>query len=411
LNNQTLNNKTNPAIGFIFITLLIDITGWGIIIPVMPKLINELTGRPVNDLAALGGWMVAAYAGMQFIFSPILGGLSDRYGRRPVLLISLAGFAADYLFQALAPGIGWLFLGRVIAGITGASITTASAYIADVSPPEKKAQNFGLIGAAFGIGFILGPLIGGFSSKLGTRAPFYVAAGITFLNFLYGYFVLPESLGKENRRPFDWRRANPIGSLKQLRKYPVVSGLAISLTFLYIASHAVQSNWSFYTMFRFGWGETMVGISLAVVGVLVGAVQGGLIRVVIPRMGQTRAVYWGLALYLVGMLLFAMASQGWMMFAFLVPYCLGGICGPSMQGIMSGQVPPNEQGELQGALTGLMSLTAIAGPAVMTNLFSYFSSAKAPFYLPAMPFYAGAVCLVIGLAIAHKTLSRHAAPA
>lgn len=403
-------NKGKSAIGFIFITLVIDITGWGIIIPVMPKLIQQLTGKPLTDVATVGGWMLFAYSAMQFLFSPILGGLSDKYGRRPVILLSLAGFAADYLFQAMAPGIVWLFAGRILAGITGASITTASAYIADISTPEKRAQNFGLIGAAFGIGFVLGPLIGGLCSKLGTRAPFYVAAGITFLNFLYGYFILPESLSKENRRPFNWKRANPIGSLKQLRKYPTVTNLSIALTLLYLASHAVQSNWSFYTMFKFGWTETMVGVSLAVVGLLVGAVQGGLIRVLIPKIGQFKAVYTGLLLYLVGMVLFASATQGWMMFLFLVPYCLGGICGPAMQGIMTGEVPPNEQGELQGALTSLMSLTSIIGPLVMTNLFSYFSSNKAPIYLPGAPFYAGALFLLAAFIVAYKIL-RHKAPA
>jgi MFS transporter, DHA1 family, tetracycline resistance protein len=397
------------ALGFIFITLVIDITGWGIIIPVMPKLMQQLTGQPLTDVATIGGWMLFAYSAMQFLFSPILGGLSDKYGRRPIILLSLAGFAADYLFQALAPGIGWLFVGRILAGITGASITTASAYIADVSTPEKRAQNFGLIGAAFGIGFVLGPLIGGLCSKLGTRAPFYVAAGITFLNFLYGYFVLPESLSKENRRAFSWRRANPIGSLRQLRKYPVITGLATALTLLYIASHAVQSNWSFYTMYKFGWTETMVGISLAVVGLLVGAVQGGLIRYLVPKIGQKNAVYAGLLLYLLGMLLFSAAGQGWMMFVFLVPYCLGGIAGPSMQGIMSNAVPPNEQGELQGALTSLMSLTSIIGPLIMTHLFSYFSGPKAPVYLPGAPFYAGALFLMAAFGVAYKTLSRVAA--
>jgi MFS transporter, DHA1 family, tetracycline resistance protein len=403
--------QRNAALGFIFVTLLIDITGWGIIIPVMPNLMQQLTGRSVNEVAAIGGWMLLAYAVMQFFFSPVLGGLSDRFGRRPVLLLSLAGFAADYLFQALAPTLGWLFVGRLLAGITGASITTASAYIADVSTPEKKAQNFGLIGVAFGVGFILGPLIGGLCSKLGTRAPFYVAAGITFLNFLYGYFFLPESLSKENRRAFSWKRANPVGSLLQLAKNPILIGLSIALTLLYIASHAVQSNWSYYTMFRFGWSETMVGTSLAVVGLLVAAVQGGLIRYVVPKIGQQRAVYIGLLMYLVGMLLFAQAWQGWMMFAFLVPYCLGGISGPSMQGLMSSQVAANEQGELQGAVTSLMSLTAIVGPPIMTNLFGYFSSGKAPVYLPGMPFYAGGLFLLAALIVAYKTLSRHGAHA
>ncbi len=405
-----MKEKRSAALGFIFVTVLIDVIGWGIIIPVMPELIQQLTGRPLNDAATIGGWLLFAYASMQFFFSPILGGLSDKYGRRPILLFALFGFGADYLFQAFAPTIQWLFVGRIIAGITGASISTASAYIADVSTPEKRAQNFGLIGAAFGMGFIIGPLIGGFCSEFGARVPFYVAAGFTFLNFIYGYFVLPESLLKENRRAFCWGRANPLGTLRQLRKYPVVSGLSVSLLLLYIASHAVQSNWSYYTMHKFKWDAKMVGISLGAVGVLVGVVQGGLIRFVIPKIGQTRAVYAGLLLYMIGMLLFGMSTQGWMMFVFLVPYCLGGISGPSMQGIMSSQVPPDAQGELQGALTSLMSLTAIIGPLVMTNLFAYFSdlTVKDRLYLPGAPFYAGAILILIGFVVAVRSLRRFA---
>jgi MFS transporter, DHA1 family, tetracycline resistance protein len=402
--------RRNAALGFIFITVLVDVIGWGIIIPVMPKLVQQLTGRDLNDSSTIGGWLLFAYAIMQFLFSPVLGGLSDKYGRRPVLLFALLGFGADYLFQALAPTIQWLFVGRIIAGITGASFTTASAYIADVSTPEKRAQNFGLIGAAFGIGFIVGPMIGGFCSDFGPRVPFYVAAVFTFLNFLYGYFVLPESLLKENRRSFSWKRANPLGTLRQLRKYPVVAGLSVSLLLLYIASHAVQSNWSYYTMFKFTWDAKMVGISLGAIGLLVGAVQGGLIRIIIPKIGQIKAVYIGLLLYMTGMIFFGVASQGWMMFAILVPYCMGGICGPSMQGIMSSQVPPDAQGELQGALTSLMSLSAIIGPVFMTNLFSYYSTKTAKhIYLPGAPFFAGAILVLLGLLYALRSLRRYVA--
>ncbi len=401
--------KRNAALGFIFITLLIDVTGWGIIIPVTPDLVQQLTGRPVNEASTIGGWLLFAYAVMQFIWSPILGGLSDKYGRRPVLLFALFGFGADYIFQAMAPTIQWLFVGRLIAGITGASFTTAAAYIADISEPEKRAQNFGLIGAAFGIGFIVGPLIGGLCSKFGPRVPFYVAAALTFLNFLYGYFVLPESLTKENRRPFDWKRANPVGALQKLGKSPVLVGLSLSLMLLYIAAHAVQSNWNYYTIFMFKWDATMVGISLGVVGLLVGLVQGVLIRIIIPKIGQVKAVYIGLLLYMLGMLLFASAYEGWMMFAFLIPYCMGGISGPSLQGIMSNQVPPSEQGELQGALTSMMSLTSIIGPVIMTNLFAYFTKPAAPVYLPGAPFYMGALLILAAVLISVRTLRIYAA--
>src|SRR5262245_7177289 len=285
------------AIGFIFITLLIDVMGWGLIIPVMPKLIAQLENIPINEASSYGAWLLFAYAVTQFLFAPVIGNLSDKYGRRPVLLASLLGFGVDYLFLALAPAYGWLFLGRVIAGITGASFTTASAYIADISTAETRTKNFGLIGAAFGLGFIIGPALGGLLSGLGIRAPFYAAAGLCLLNTLYGYFVLPESLSKENRRNFHWKRANPVGSLQLLKRYPAIGGLAISFFLIYIAAQSVQANWNFFTIYRFNWSEKMVGISLAVVGVLVGAVQGGLTRVVNPKLGNEKSIYLGLILY------------------------------------------------------------------------------------------------------------------
>jgi MFS transporter, DHA1 family, tetracycline resistance protein len=392
------------AIGFIFITLLIDITGLGLIIPVVPKLIQELSGGNISQASEYGGWLTFTFAIMQFLFSPVLGGLSDQYGRRPVLLFALLGFALDYLFLSFAPSLAWLFIGRAIAGITGASITTATAYIADISTNENRAQNFGMIGAAFGLGFIIGPVIGGLLGSLGARVPFMVAAGLTFINFLYGYFVLPESLAKENRRHFQWSRANPVGSLKQLQKYPALSGLVVSFILIYLASHAVQSNWSFFSIEKFGWSEKMIGISLGVVGVLVSLVQGLLIRFINPRLGNEKSVYTGLLLYSTGLFLFAFASQSWMMFVFLIPYCLGGIAGPAIQSIMSSSVPANEQGELQGALTGLISLTSIAGPPMMTGLFAYFTKPSAPFHFSGAAFLLGAVLMLASAGIAYHTL-------
>ena len=396
-----------PALSFIFITLLIDVIGFGIIIPVVPKLIMELTGGGMSDASVYGGWLMFAFAAMQFVFSPILGGLSDQFGRRPVILISLFGFGLDYILVALAPSIGWLFVGRIFAGITGASFTTASAYIADVSTPEKRAQNFGMIGAAFGLGFIIGPVIGGILGQYGARVPFYAAAGVTLLNWLYGYFVLPESLSKENRRPFDWKRANPIGSLMHLRKYPVISGLVISLVCIYVAAHAVQSTWSYFTMEKLKWDETMVGYSLGVVGILVSLVQGLLIRYTTPLFGPKKSVYIGLALYTLGLILFAFASQSWLMFVFLVPYCLGGVAGPALQALMSNQVPANEQGELQGALTSLISVTSIVGPPLMTGLFAFYTKPTALVYFPGAPFLAGAVFMLVSLMMAMRTLKRN----
>jgi len=400
-------SSRTSALSFIFVTILIDVIGFGVIIPVTPRLIATLAHEDLVHAAKDGAWLLFTFAIAQFIFSPILGGLSDQFGRRPVLLSSLLGFGLDYLFMAFAPTLPWLFLGRAIAGITGASFTTASAYIADISTPEKRAQNFGMIGAAFGIGFIVGPAMGGLVSQyFGIRAPFVLAAILCFLNLSYGYFILPESLLPENRRPFDWKRANPIGSLLHLRKYPVVSGLVVSLVLIYIGSHAVQSNWGYFTMFRFKWSEATVGGSLAMVGLLVGLVQGLLIRVINPRIGAKNSVYVGMALYSLGMILFAFANQGWMMFLFLVPYCLGGIAGPALQGIISGQVPPNEQGELQGALTSLISVTSIIGPLMMNNLFYFFSKTNTPIFFPGAPFLAGALLFIISTVFAANTL-RH----
>ena len=393
------------AIGFIFITLLIDVTGLGLIIPVVPKLIEDLLHTSnISKVALFGGLLTFSYAIMQFLFAPVLGNLSDKYGRRPVLLFSLLGFGLDYILLAFAPSIGWLFVGRIIAGITGASMTTASAYIADISTPETRAQNFGMIGAAFGLGFIVGPMIGGLLGEMGPRIPFLVAAGLALLNAAYGYFVLPESLDVSNRRAFDWKRANPISSLKNLSRFPAVTGLIVSFFLIYVASHAVQSNWSYFNIEKFKWSPKMIGISLAVVGVLVSLVQGVLVRFVNPKIGNERSVYVGLGLYTIGLILFGLASQSWMMFVFLIPYCLGGISGPGLQAIISGTVPANEQGELQGSLTSIISITSIVGPLVMSNLFAFFTGPIAPFYFPGAPFMLAALLMLLSCFFAYKAL-------
>lgn len=405
-----MSNNRTPAIGFIFVTLLLDVIGFGIIIPVLPKLISSLINGSISDASLHGGWLMFSFAIMQFIFSPVLGNLSDRFGRRPVLLFSLFGFGIDYFILAFAPSIGWLYFGRIFAGITGASFTTASAYIADVSTPEKRAQNFGMIGAAFGLGFIIGPVIGGILGEFGTKIPFIAAGIITLLNWLYGYFILPESLALEHRRKFEWKRANPVGSLLHLKKYPVIAGLVEALVLVYIAAHAVQSSWAFFTIEMFHWSEFLIGMSLATAGLLIAIVQGGLIRILNPKLGNKNSVYLGLLFNALGLILFAFASQGWMMFAILVPYCLGGIAGPALQGIMSTQVPVNEQGELQGALTSLISATSIIGPPLMTNLFSYFTGNSAPFYFPGAPFMLGGLMALIGILISMRSLQHYVQP-
>ncbi|MGA9211801.1 TCR/Tet family MFS transporter [Kaistella sp.] len=400
-------NQKSAAIGFIFITLLIDITGWGIVIPVVPKLIQELVGTSDLSVASrYGGWLSFAYAGMQFIFASVLGGLSDKFGRRPIILFSLLGFSMNFFIQAIAPSIFWLFVGRIFSGVTGASITTASAYIADISNDEDRAKNFGMIGAAFGLGFIIGPVIGGFLGQYGARVPFYAASGLCLINFLYGWFILPESLDKEHRRAFNWKRANPIGSLLQLKKHPEILGLILTLVLVYIAGHAVQTNWTFFTMYKFGWSEKVVGLSLGVVGLMAALVQGYLIRLIQPKLGNERTIVYGLSLYAVGMLLFAFASESWMMFAFLIPYGLGGIAGPALQSVISSQVPKNEQGELQGALASLISFTAIIGPPLMTNIFFYFTHDSAPFKFPGAPFFLGFILMAISAVLIYFVFPR-----
>jgi len=398
--------KRNKALIFIFITLLIDVIGFGIIIPVMPNLIEELTGKGLSEASQYGGWLTFAYAVMQFVFAPIMGGLSDKYGRRPVLLSALFGLGIDYVFMAFAPTIGWLFLGRAIAGITGASFTTASAYIADISEPEKRAQNFGMVGAAFGLGFIIGPVLGGVMSQWGSRMPFIVAAGFSLLNVIYGYFVLPESLLKENRRSFEWKRANPLGSLLHLKKYPIVSGLISSFFLLALAGHAVQSNWTYYTMLKFNWDEKMVGYSLGFVGLMIAIVQGGLIRLILPKLGQRRAIFIGFTINGICMLLFALATEAWMMFVILIPFAFAGIANPSLQGIISNHVPATEQGELQGGLTSMISLTSIIGPLLMNNLFAWFTKEGAPVFFPGAPFVLGALLVGISVVLTMNTLSK-----
>lgn len=393
---------------FVLVTLLIDMIGFGIIIPVLPGLIQQLTHGSVSLAATYGGWLLAAYSITQFLSSPIVGGLSDRFGRRPILLASLFGFTVDYLFLAIAPTIGWLFVGRIIAGIMGASFTTASAYIADISTPETRAQNFGMIGAVFGVGFIIGPVLGGFLGEIGPRVPFVVTAVLTALNFAYGWFFLPESLKPENRRAFDWKRANPVGTLMSVLKYKVVAGLFLSLVLLNVATHAVQSNWAYYVIEKFQWTTTMIGLSLAVVGLVFAAVQGGLIRVILPRLGQHRTVYTGLLLYATGFLLYAFATHSWMMYAITVVYCMGAIAGPALQGIIAGEVPPNAQGELQAAFASLMSITSVIGPLLMNSIFAWFVRPGGQVYFPGAAMVLAALMTVVSCLLVQRTFRRAA---
>lgn len=400
------DKKNSKAIFFILVTVLIDVIGIGIIIPIMPSLYQELTGGTVSEASQYSAYLVFIYALMQFIFSPIIGGLSDQYGRRPVLLMSLFGFGLDFIFLALAPNIGWLFVGRVISGIAGASFTTANAYIADITEPEKRAQSFGMIGAAFGLGFIIGPSLGGILGEYGTRIPFWVSAGLAILNWLYGYFILPESLLPENRRKFDIKRANPIGSLLNLKKYPYVLALVLSLFLVNVSNFATQGTWSFYGIEKFAWSKLEVGLSLGFVGLMVAIVQGGLIRVIIPKLGQEKSLFLGLAINALGLAAFAFASSSWMMYAIMVPFAVGGLAGPAFQGIISNQVGKNEQGELQGGLTSLMSIAAIIGQPLMLGLFRTFTKENAPIYFPGAPFLMGGLLSLISLMLVFRTIKK-----
>jgi DHA1 family tetracycline resistance protein-like MFS transporter len=400
-----MSKPKNPII-FIFCTILIDCIGLGIIIPTLPALIQELTGENVSAAASYGGWMNFSYAMMSFLFAPILGGLSDKFGRRPVLLFSLFGLGIDYIFLALAPRIAWLIVGRIIAGICGASFTTASAYIADVSDENNRAKNFGMIGAAFGVGFIIGPLLGSIFGTLGTRAPFVAASILTLVNFLFGYFVLPESLSPGNRRAFNWKRANPIGSLNQLSKHKNSLKLILVLFILNLAGQAMPSIWTFFCVERFNWTQAYIGLSLAFVGVMVSIVQGGLIGFITKKIGVKRSIFIGLLCYMLGFFLFSLANAGWMMFAFMIPYALGGIAVPNIQSVLSSQVSPSEQGELQGGLTSLVSITAFIGPLLMTGSFTYFTKAPEVLYFPGISFLIGALLTLSAVILSYSTLRK-----
>ncbi len=379
------------AVLFVAVTILLDTIGFGLIIPVMPALLTDLTGQPVERAAILGGYLAFAYAVMQFLCAPVLGNLSDRYGRRPVLLFAIGALGIDYIILGLAPSFGWLFAGRVIAGIAGASFTPAYAYVADVTPPERRAQSFGLVSAAFGVGFILGPALGGLLGGLGPRAPFFAAAGLSLANFGYGCFVLRESLPQERRRPFDWRRANPLGTLLQMRRRPVVLGLLTALLLWMVAHQVMPATWSFYTKFRFGWSEAMIGASLALAGLVMALAQTTLLRVAVPRLGERRTALLGIAVAGTGYLGYATATEGWMMLAWLATWLFGAMVMPSTNGLMSGKVPADAQGELQGAVASLFSLSSIVGPPLMTQLFGRFAAPTARPHLPGAAFVAAAL--------------------
>jgi DHA1 family tetracycline resistance protein-like MFS transporter len=398
--------KRNAGLGFIFVTLLIDVMGSGLLFPILPRFIATLSHAPPNEASLHYGWLLSLFGAMQFLFAPLFGTLSDRFGRRPVLLVALLFTGLDYVIMALAPSLPWLYLGRILSGITGASVTTATAYIADVSPPEKRAQNFGLVGAAFGLGFILGPAAGGLLGALGERVPFWTAAALSFANLAYGWFVLPESLKPENRRDFQWREANPLGALRMLGRYPVVWGLAGALVASNLGMHILGSTWVLAMTAMFGWAEAENGLSLAAFGLIALVYQLGVARVLLPRLGERRTMLLSLAFSIVECAAYAIATQGWMIYAIMVVAGLAFLASQVMQGFLSHQVGDDEQGALQGALTSLSSLTGIAGPVVGTSIFAYFTAPQTPARFPGAPFILSAALNAVALFITVRALRR-----
>src|SRR6201996_1775980 len=398
--------KTSAALRFIFVTIFIDVMGLAIIIPVIPNLLKQLGNVDYSVAAEINGWLTFIYASMQVIFAPIIGNLSDRFGRRPVLLTSLIGFCIDYTFMAFAPTVFWLFVGRTIAGITGATMSTATAYIADISTGDKRAANFGIVGAASGLGFIIGVSGGAFLGDINIKIPFMVAAGAALFNALYGYFVLPESLDKDHRRAFSWKRANPIGSFIQLGKYKALIGLAVAFTLVYIAQKAVEYQLPFYVYEKFQWSMRSVGYLGLFIGALLIGIQGWIIRFLIPLWGLKRTIIIGLISYGAGLTLIAFAGQGWQVYLYMIPYCFGGISGPALQGFITSKFAANEQGELQGGLTLLSSISLVVGPLLMGYSFKFFTHKDSSVYFPGSPYILGALLILISVLLVVRSFKK-----
>ncbi len=384
---------------FIFITIVLDSMGIGIIMPVMPDLIREVGNMDLSEAALWGGSLTVVFAINQFLFSPFIGGLSDTYGRRPILLVALVVMALDYLVMGFAQSMWLLFLGRFVGGITAATQSTASAYMADISTNEDKAKNFGLLGAAFGVGFILGPMLGGLLAEYGSRAPFFAAAGLAFANALFGYFVLPETVTDANRRSFDWRRANPFGAFKQMKKLPTLMPMLAVFLLLSIAFFVYPSIWAFFGRAQFNWDARMVGMSLAAYGFGIVIIQGALIRPILSRFGEKNTALFGMCMHLLTFSVYPFMTETWHVFAFMPISVFSAVAVPALQGLMSNSVPKNAQGELQGAMGSLTAVATIVSPFLMTRVFSYFTNDEAPIYLPSAPFLLSALSIVAGLII------------
>lgn len=404
--SKSVAKARGAALVFIFITIVVDVLALGIIIPVLPKLVEGFLRGDTARAAWIFGLFGTVWALMQFIFSPVLGALSDRYGRRPVILISCFGLGLDYILMAMAPTLWWLFVGRVISGITAASYPTAGAYIADVTPPEKRAAGFGMIGAAWGVGFVLGPTLGGLLGDVDPRLPFWVAAVLTLINALYGLFVLPESLAPESRKAFSWRRANPVGSLALLRSHPELLGLS-SVTFIYMLAHQVlPSVFVLYASFRYGWSILATGLSLTFIGVFNIIVQAGLVKRIVARFGERRALFAGLLCGCAGYAIYGLAPVGIAFLSAMPVFAFMGLVGPSAQSLMSRRVGPSEQGQLQGANSSIIGITGMIGPGLFTMTFASFIGSHRDWRLPGAPFLLAALLMVIALVLARRVTSR-----
>ena len=402
---QQASPVRSGAVAFIFITILLDMFALGLVLPILPKLVESFVDNDTARAAEIFGLFGTAWALMQFLFSPILGGLSDRFGRRPVVLLSNFGLALDYVLMALAPSLTWLFIGRVISGITSASISTAFAYIADVTPPERRAAMFGKVGVAFGAGFILGPALGGLLGGMDPRLPFWVAAGLSFANTLYGLLILPESLPADRRAPFRWKSANPLGALKLLRSNPVLAGLSVANFMAQLAHVVLPSVFVLYASYRYGWDTTQVGLTLAIVGVCSMAVQGAAIGPMVRYFGERRALLLGLGCGALGFVIFGAAPSGPLFWLGIPVMALWGVAGAAVQALMTRLVAPDQQGQLQGAITSVQSVSQLVGPFLFTLTFAYFIGPQAPLKLPGAPFLLASALLLLAMAIAARTLA------
>jgi DHA1 family tetracycline resistance protein-like MFS transporter len=403
---QQASPVRSGAVAFIFVTVLLDMFALGLILPILPKLVESFVDNDTARAAEIFGLFCTAWALMQFLFSPILGGLSDRFGRRPVVLLSNFGLALDYVLMALAPSLTWLFIGRVISGITSASISTAFAYIADVTPPERRAAMFGKVGVAFGAGFILGPALGGLLGGMDPRLPFWVAAGLSFANTLYGLLILPESLPADRRAPFRWKSANPLGALKLLRSNPVLAGLSVANFMAQLAHVVLPSVFVLYASYRYGWDTTQVGLTLAIVGICSMAVQGAAIGPMVRYFGERRALLLGLGCGAAGFLIYGAAPSGVLFWLGIPVMALWGVvAGAAIQALMTELVPPDQQGQLQGATSSVQSVSQMVGPFLFTLTFAYFIGPQAPMTLPGAPFLLAAALLLLALVIAARTLA------